>query len=101
GPPRLSGYQCLDNWLVPRYGPGEQGPVLPRKKGSYAEKVYLVPAVLRMNCSGISFEKATVASNPVQWAGTTKVGLIALRSATVLLITSGGALTRWKPPTTA
>jgi hypothetical protein len=32
--------------------------------------VYFVPAVLRINCSGISFAKIVMASKPVQWVGT-------------------------------
>jgi hypothetical protein len=35
-----------------------------------AVKMYLVPAVLIINWSGISLAKAVIASNPVQWVGT-------------------------------
>jgi len=42
-----------------------------RTKVSHTGNVYLVPAVFRINCSGMAFEKAMVASKPVQWAGTT------------------------------
>ena len=33
-------------------------------------KTYFVPTVFRINCSGISFAKAVIASNPVQCMGT-------------------------------
>ena len=38
---------------------------------AYAEIVYLVPAVFKINWSGISRAKAAMASKPVQWVGTT------------------------------
>ena len=37
----------------------------------YTPKVNWVPAVLRINSLGISLLKAKMASNPVQWVGTT------------------------------
>ena len=49
----------------------------------YHAIVYLVPTVLRMNLSGISFKKANMASNPVQCVGTMYSGFIALMPATV------------------
>ena len=52
----------------------------------YAEKVYLVPAVLRTNSSGLPFEKRVIASNPVQCAGTTTAGWTVLMSATNIAV---------------
>src|SRR5512143_2536553 len=69
-----------------------------RFSGAYAPKVYFVPAVFRVNASGISLLKATIASNPVQCVGTMWSGFIALMSATVLWMRSGLALIRWNPP---
>ena len=36
--------------------------------------------MFRMNSSGIALLKATIASNPVQWAGATKSGPISFMS---------------------
>ena len=56
----------------------------PKPFSAYTGKVYFVPAVFMTNSLGISRLKATIASNPVQWAGTIMSGFMALMSATVL-----------------
>jgi hypothetical protein len=59
---------------------------------------YFVPAIFRINWSGISRGKAVMASNPVQWVGTMQSGRIALISAIVFWIGSGLAQVKWNPP---
>ena len=49
----------------------------------YNEIMYLVPAVFKMNWSGISLAKATMASNPVQCVGTIYSGAVVLISVIV------------------
>lgn len=70
-------------------------------KNVYSPKMYFVPAVLRINCSGISRRKQYVASKPVQCVGTIQSGAMAFVSATVCSMAPQGESIRWKPPMTA
>ena len=65
---RISLLAEVDRFLPPSLALGAGYAYIPFD--AYAPKVYWVPAVLRMNSLGISLPKATIASNPVQWAGT-------------------------------